>query len=252
MSEFDDDSFNDDVIQTKYGKIHISDVPFVTMEPNNRKLIKVCLFYSVFVIIFTIIIYTIYLYQNNEKNTNILREFHLRRTSIGVKKIPSSVKMSRIKIFNFRESLPIEHIVLVDIYNNIVDVDVYRNYFIEKYNIGLENKGEVFDVNFGSTMILKEIILLVNPEKLFSKKVARLSIMIELYNFENKTWTHFDTLREKENSIKIFYEVPDTNSNDIFDEYEKIKDGNNKEINIFNENNLAIKLREFDETYDGY
>jgi hypothetical protein len=252
MSEFYADPFEDDFVETKYGKIHKSHIPYVTIEPNSRKLIKACLFYSIFVLAFTVIIYTIYLHQINKKNARAAREMQLRRASLGVKKIPSAIEMSRIKVFNFNEPLPIEHIVLMDIYNNVVDIDVKRNYFVERYKIGLEKQGELLDADMGSSMTIKEIVIFIDPDKLFSSGSGDgISIMLELYNFENKVWTYFDVLNEKENSIKIFYEVPDE-SPKTFDVYEKIEPGHSEEIIISNENALAIKLQEFEETYDGY
>ncbi len=253
---YDDlDIFVDDYVETKFGKIHRSDIPYVTMEPSSFKIIKACLFYSIFVIVFAVIIYTIYLHHNAKINECSAKETYLRTASIGVKKISSPVEMSQIKIFNFSESLPIEHIILIDMNNNVIDIDVKRNYFIKRSRIGLENRGELLDVDLGSAILVKEIVVLVDPDILFSSGTGTgLSIMLELYNFENKVWTHFDVLRKKETTIKTYYEVLNVptepyNSNES---YEIIKNGRNREILISNENTLAIKLREFDETYGGY
>ncbi len=242
MADFYDEDFyqsDKNYIETTNGPIHIHDIPYVTTEPIKYKFIKVCLFYGLFIVVFFMIIYTVFLNERKNKNMDCLHLNNIHAPSF--KKIPASINMSKIRIFNFTESLPIEHIILIDINNDIIDIDVKYNYFIKTYKIGSDSLGELIEMDLSFSKSIKEIVLLVNPEKLFASNTKKL-VTIELYNFDDKVWEFSSMIDQKENSFKIYKEAPITNVTKM-----DIHDGKN--ILISNDL-LPIKLEEFTENYE--
>lgn len=259
---YDNPLSNSDYVETLHGSIHKDNIPYVIKEPFKHKFAKAFLFYSIFIVIFIVIIYIINSYEYYKKTLAAIKASHLETLATPpIKKVPMIVEMSRIKIFNFINPLPINRIVLIDINNNVIDVDTEHNYFVNKYKIGDEKKGNLIDINFGNTQIIKEIILFVDPDKVIElnpNEGKGLFITLDLFNNDNKTWSYSGILSQKENTIKPFKEVfvpltPYEQKMSTVKPYDELlNSGSNQEILIFNENKLALKLREHDETYEGY
>jgi hypothetical protein len=248
-----------DYVETSYGSIHRDDIPYVIQEPFKHKFTKAFLFYSVFIIIFILIIYLTYSYEYHKKVVNAIKVTHMENIILPPKKIPSSAETSIVKVYNYMKPIPLEHIILIDVYNNVIDVDIQHNYFVHKYKIGEGNMGELYSIDFGSTQIVKEIVLQLNPDgELNTNGVA---ITLDLYNIDNKkTWSYSGPLSQRENTIQIYKEiyVPMNEYEyekklELVNQMEELSNsGTNREIILFNENTLSLKLREQDENYDGY
>lgn len=229
-------------IETKYGKIHKYDIPYVQSEPFYDQALKVLIFYSIFIVVFIIIICVLYMNGNATQHPN-----QILRQSYQPHKINTIAKARVIKISNYRHPIPIEHIILIDVYDNVIDVDVMHNYFIKKHKVG--QNGEMYEIDFGSEQTIKEIIVQLNPDKawLSSERGLGVNVRIDLFDMDmNKSWNYNGFLTRKHNAIPIHQEVFVDAAN------RRPMQKNDNELLIINENDLAIKLTEFDETYDGY
>lgn len=260
MSETTNPFSYSNYIEIDKGSIHKDYIPYVIDEPVKYKLSKAVVFYSIFIVLFILVIYITYTYEHHKKLIKDIKKSHLDALSITPQKIPAIAEVSKVRVFNFTQPIPIEHIVLVDINNNIIDVDIKYNYFVKSYNVGPDNQGKLFDIDFGSPQTIKEIMINIDPDKvqLNSSEGKGVYITLELYNGDKKTWQYSGVLSKKENSVRIYKEVYKPINQyerklDMINQMELLSNsGTNREITIFNENALAIKLRELDEDYDSY
>lgn len=232
-------------IETKFGPIYKDDIPYVINEPFSHRFGKSMLFYSVFIIAFVLILYITYMQDYHKKTIKSIHERQLLQSN-NIQKIPSSVEAQTIYIYNSTNQIPLDHIVLIDIYNNVIDVDIKYNYFAKHKKIG--NSGDLYSIDFGSAQEIKEITLIMDPDKLFYLHDKNAGYTIDIYNSNKKVWTHSDMINNsKEVTIPIYKDIY------LFKptEYEKLNStGIAKDILLFNENLLALKLRENGE--DGY
>ncbi len=225
-------------IETTAGRIYKNDIPYVVDESFLSQFNRAIVFYSVFLIVIILLLYI----SNKRINEDIRRTAKHKmnlKNHYSVKKIPSYAHAQKIKLYNYHEEVPVEHIILIDIYGNLIDVDIERNYFVEKIRLGTD--GLLYIIDFGVPKSVREITILTDPEKLLKE----IGYTIELYDtYDNMVWSHTDSLNEKEQTLPIYINIPIKEIDTRLYKYEQLPKGNSKEIIIFNENALFLKLNE--------
>ncbi len=242
-------------IETKNGLIHIDDVPRVTTESFKSRIGKAILFYSVFIVALVIIIYLMYAYEYHRRAVQTIKTSHLISSMIQPTRVPDIAQTRLIKIYNHNYAIPLSNIILVDIYDNVFDIDTKRNYFISHKKIGEENKGDLFEIDFGKEILVKEIILMVDADKVILQPSTGSGVAINMEIFDinyKRVWSYSSILSQKETTIQIFKEVYQTNSSTRKYSFARLVNTDETEKVIFSENELAIKLKEDSEEYMSY
>ena len=137
-------------IQSAYGDIKSTDIPLIVKEPYKRRVEKLCLVFSILVIVF---VYILYFSHRNNKYKKLYKE----KLFIHKKSASRIIGVRKFNFYNPSKILDINNIVLLDINNNIIDIDVQHNYFIQKYHIG---SGFLYSIDFGKTLLIKEITII--------------------------------------------------------------------------------------------
>ncbi len=239
---------NSSYIRTQSGYIHIKDIPEVRSEPLITKFEKSLVFFTAIIVIILVFIYLVHIKQlRTEEMINIQKEEALNQTNRFSKTnldtyeyIPHQVNAQMINVYNQSRHLPLENIVLIDINNNIIDIDIQRNYFLKIYNIG--EHGVMFSMDLGSEKTIREIILISKETEYIN------AVNIDLYDSNRvKVWSFNDYLPDlRENSITIKKLI----CKPIKSEYEVLGGGpTDQEKIINNENHLAFRLSENNESY---
>lgn len=173
-------------IETIYGQIDLSDVPHITLEPFEKKIERLAIFYTMIVVIFIAILY------------RYSQTFSSGREPLprcNVEPIPAEISAQKLTFYGAGDSVKnIHNIVLLDGDRNIIDIDIKHNYFVKKY---ITKNGMLYSIDFGKKLTIQEVIILRNtpdPSVLY----------IDAYD-ENETavWHHGELLNSTENTIQI-------------------------------------------------
>lgn len=221
-------------IKTKFGNIHLNNIPIVRDEPFTYKFNKAMMFYSIIILILFIIISMIVF---NDKPVKmhidpILQQQH------------SSIKMSVIDVYNYNEKINLENIILITTDNNLINIDIKHNAFVKHNDI---QSGNIYTINLQQEYVIREIMLISDAYKYIT------SVNIDLYNLtknNKKVWEYSGYLKDtRENSIQISKLV--LNHHKI--EPELLSDNaTTTEVITMNEDNLMLKLSENGEEYKSY
>lgn len=219
---------NFEYVETANGRIHRRDIPMVIDEPLNNKINKSLIFFSIIIIIVLIFVYM-------ANKTVIKNKIKKEKIFMRSNKETFEVLADSIEVYNENEIIDLENIVLIESSNNVINIDI-RN--VSKTKKG---QGVLYSFDFEQELNIKEIILISSEFKFIS------FVNIDLYNEDVRVWEFSDYLnRRKENSIYISKDiyVPDSW------QPEKLTEVANPDQKIVkNENELFLKITEFDENY---
>lgn len=227
-----------DFVKTRLGNIPINDIPIVRSESFGNKFTKSMMFFSIIILILFIFIYLIKWNKSYKRKVKINLESTFSKQA-------DVVKMTTIDVYNFKDKIMLENIILITNDNNVINISINTNKFIKISQI---DQGLMYSIDLKKEYEIKEIILISNEFNYIK------NINIDMFNnltigTGGKVWSYSGILEQKqENSILISklvatYSKPDP--------VELDEDNTNKKI-IMNENNLALTLTEDSEHYHSY
>lgn len=249
--------YGSEYVNTVHGYVHKNDIPSVQHEPIFSKFSRMIMFYTIVITMLIIVFHISSTYDEHRIDhqyidksdifSNKLTERHMPRFDIkNVVYIGFATQF--IQLSNNFNKMGIHSIVVVDIYNNAIDIDLTHTKFIKKYSTGLNNVGELITINLGHELSIREIILL---SKLGN---AGCSALVALYNSDNDViWKDYAFINSSgETTIDLGYRSYSRKSDISYSEPRLCHKGSNDEIILCNENILATKLKEDSEEYIGY
>jgi hypothetical protein len=230
-------------VKTQFGNIHINDIPVVTQQTTDSKLNSAFMFFGVIVLIIIVFLYVIKWAPNPYKKERVVVKGF-------TDKVATTITATNIDVYDTDE-LYLENIVLVTADDNIIDINVLKNAYVQVIK---KDDGILYSLDFKAELEIKEIILISSEDP--AKYISHINI--DLYNYGNKSdinpsakvWEYSAFLPNlRENSILISKQVFKPSDWHV---QTLSTGGSTTEKNIRNERELSLTLTENSECYTSY
>lgn len=226
-------------IKTQFGYIPIDELPVVGPEPLSHKFSKSMIFFGIIIIIIFIFFYSSNCKINKQERVKVI-------TESLVDKVRTSISASSIDVYNLKQPIKLENILIITSDNNMlnIDTDLSDDDSINKFvRIIRKGNGTLYSIDFGKSLDIKEVVLITPPTQFIPH------INIDLYNLEKnnttKVWSYSNYLqRRRDNSISITKMMPSDKTPLI-----ELADLDPSQKIITNENMMALAITENDEEY---
>ena len=197
----------DGIAETTTGTVSDQNLPIIMFETLDEKLFKLTIVIALFVVVMIVIMYFVWV-NVFKKKACMTSPIHLPEPNIKKVRTPLLANTRIVKLTNNYRRIPVEHIVLVDQHDNIIDIDIKTNYFVERFDVG---RGECYKVDLGSSRFVKEVVVMMNPDityadryNLYNGEGSSLPIKLELFDLNGfKSWEYTGIMSDKENRVYV-------------------------------------------------
>lgn len=174
-------------VRTRFGDVHIDDIPIVVPEPLTNKIKSSIVFFGILIIMICIVIFIMPRDRPYKKHVLMLPKM--------LSSSKTSVVINSITVSNFNTLIDLENIVLITVNGNVINIDVKRNPYIVAKAHG---QGIAFSLNLQSEYEVKEIVLISSETNYIH------NVNVDMYLHGPKVWEYSGSLEDRrENVIHI-------------------------------------------------